>query len=120
MSVLDRVHKSLQQDTRRTAETVSETTQSSSLVQADPPVIQRSRFLIQYALEHTKGQIPWMVQSIVEEVIEEMADLPPDKVQDLADYLAMTAKILTWAATGETGDMPEDFKQMLALEPAGT
>ncbi len=97
MSVLDRVRKATD------IPSLPEDTQSTSLALADPPVIQRVRFLVKQAMANSNGRVPWMVESLVDEFLNEIADQNPE---ELTGYIMMSAGIMKWAATGNMDELP--------------
>lgn len=113
MSVLDRMKR--QPDQQETTD--KQDIPSSSLALVDPPVIQRVKQLVQFAVEYAKTDgtgIPWYVESLITEVIDEISNVNPD---DATHYLLFTADIMRWAATGDYSDLPEAFRtrETLAL-----
>lgn len=115
MSVLDRVrqHQRTEQDSR------SSTPEAGKAVVVVNPVLVRARQLITFALEQSKGHVPWMVETIVHEMLEDMDTMVDGN--ELAEYLMVTAGILKWAATGNLEDIPahirDEATERLALLP---
>ena len=114
MSVLDRVRQH-----QRTEPSESSTPVAGKAVVPVNPVLIRARQLINFALEQSKGHIPWMVETIVHEMLEDMDTMVDG--EDLAEYLMVTAGILKWAATGNAEDIPahirDEATERLALLP---
>ena len=76
------------------------------------------RALITFALTNAERErgIPWFVESLISEVLDELGDLDPD---DMTSYLLYTSQIMRWAATGDTAELPEVLREhQIALPSA--
>jgi hypothetical protein len=104
-------------ETRQTAkETQPSDTPSSSLALADPPVIQRARFLVTFAISRAKeyGNVPPFVEAVITEMVGELGDLNPD---DMTTYFLWVSQVMKWVATGDTDDLPEALRATYVLPP---
>lgn len=86
--------------------------ESTTLVQADAPVIQRLQTVVKYVSsmvpKGAKGAS--IVNRVASEMLLDVTEIPPEFVEF---YVKQLSVLLYWTATGETLDdmpLPEDFK----------
>ena len=56
-----------------------------------------------------QGRAAWIIKSIADEVMEEIAGQGLEV--EISEYLLLTSRLIRWVATGETDDLPEEFEQ---------
>lgn len=85
--------------------------ESTTLVQADAPVIKRLQTVVKYV----SGMVPkgakgaGIVNRVASEMLLDVTEIPPEFVEF---YVKQLSVLLYWTATGETLDdmpLPEDF-----------
>ena len=107
MGIMDRARRLQQQ---------AETSELSTLARADSPLVHRLRVIFAEVADRAQGQgkMAFILKEIVDEVLEE---IDGENEETLKGYLLVTARVMTWAATGEVADLPDEFKQhILELE----
>lgn len=94
-----------------------EDSKSSTLALADPPVIVRTRAVMDYFVNSVQNRsddaksskVMFILRKIVEDALEEASEVPPE-IMEL--NMRQAAAILYYAATGEAAEgapLPSDF-----------
>jgi hypothetical protein len=113
MSILDR----LRQTETETVQEDSPHIVSSTLARADSPVIHRIRVLFNETRKRSEdfsgGKSSWILKTVMDEVIDTLAEQGNEEL--LVEYILLTSRIMRWAATGDIDDLPDEFKEKLAL-----
>lgn len=98
-----------------------DSTQSTILVQADAPVIQRTKLVLDYFADSVSSRndddpkskrVSFLLKKVAQDAIEEASEVPPE-IMEL--YMAQAAAVLYYAATGEVivnMPLPEDFPEV--------
>lgn len=98
-----------------------DSTQSTTLAQADAPVIQRTKLVLDYFADSVTSRndddpkskrVSFLLKKVAQDAIEEASEVPPE-IMEL--YMAQAAAVLYYAATGEVivnMPLPEDFPEV--------
>jgi hypothetical protein len=89
---------------------------STILVVVENPVITRMRSLVTEMIAFSSqapgservGRMSFILQSVVDEIMEELEDL--DDIEQTRRYLAWCGLMLQWVATGQTDALPEQLR----------
>jgi hypothetical protein len=99
------------------------TSESTTLVLADPPVIKRLRAVLAelttFVSRNGGGKqkrVNFVIKHIVEDVVEELEGLPQEH---MSAYFAQMGQVISWIGTGDDNALPPAIKEYLQAR-AGT
>ena len=92
---------------------------TTALALADPPVIRRLRMVFSQLADFTASagnertrKYSWLMQSIMEEVLDELADNQQDETR-IALYFAYFGRMVEWCGSGDENILPPELRKWL-------
>jgi hypothetical protein len=110
MSILNRIQQAKVQTDSDQDQLTTGLSHSTILARADSPVIHRIRLIFTETRNRAdiQGKMGWVLQSVMDEVLDTLAE--EDNEEDLQKWLLISAALMRWTATGDMGDLPEEFR----------
>ena len=99
-----------------------ETSPTSALALADPPVIARLRLVFQQLSDYTSAngsertkKYGWLMHSIMEEVLDELADANEKANAEvkIALYFGYFGRLIEWCGSGDETILPDTLRNWL-------